>query len=55
MPHMDGSIVFTMWRQCAPPSNTCFLGPTQVHILNDISTASAVFAQVMANCPYTLQ
>jgi len=27
-PHMDGSIVFARWRQYAPPSNTCFLGPT---------------------------
>jgi len=23
---MDGSIVFVTWRQCAPSSNTCFLG-----------------------------
>jgi len=28
--HMDGSIVFDRWRQCAPPPNTRFLGPTQV-------------------------
>jgi len=25
-PHMVGSIVFAMWRQCAPPSNACCLG-----------------------------
>jgi len=30
LPHMDGSIVFGRWRQCAPPSNTCFLRPTRV-------------------------
>jgi len=24
----DGSIVFASWSQCAPPSNTCFFGPT---------------------------
>ena len=41
---MGGSIVFTKWRQCAPPSNTCFLEPTQVHIPNGISVGSATFA-----------
>jgi len=25
---MDRSIMFARWRQCAPPTNTCFLGPT---------------------------
>lgn len=29
-PRMDCSIVFPMWRQCAPPFNTWFLWPTQV-------------------------
>jgi len=24
-------IIFARWRQCAPPSNTWFLGPTRVH------------------------
>jgi len=38
------SIVFNRWRQCAPPSNTCFLGPTRVHNPNGISIRSAVFA-----------
>jgi len=36
---------FSRMRQMAPmctPSNTCFLGPTQVHIPNGISTGSAV-------------
>ena len=31
------------------PSNTCFLGPTQVH--NRISTGSAIFAQITADRP----
>ena len=44
--HMNGSVVFARLRQCAPPSNACFLGPTRVHILNDISIGSAVFARV---------
>jgi len=52
---MDASIVFARWRQCAPPSNTCFLGPTQVHTPNDISAGSAVFAKLMSECPCTLQ
>jgi len=37
------------------PSNTCFLGPTRVHNPNDISIGSAVFAQITAECRYTLQ
>jgi len=53
--HMDGSMVFTRWRQCAPPPNTCFLGPTQVQIPSGISISSAVLAQIMAQRPYTLQ
>jgi len=36
-------------------SKTCFLGPTWVHILNSISTGSAAFAQLTAECLYTLQ
>jgi len=40
---MDASIVFAKWCQCAPPSNTCFLEPTQVNIPNGISIGSAVF------------
>jgi len=26
---MDGSVVFARWLQCAPPCNTCFLGPPE--------------------------
>jgi len=29
-PWMDRSMVFTRWRQCAHPSNTWFVGPTEV-------------------------
>jgi len=36
-PHTDGSIVFARWRQCAPPSNTCFLRTTRVYTPNGIS------------------
>jgi len=52
---MDGSTVFARWRQCAPPSNTCFHGPTPFHIPNNFSIGSAVFAQFKADSPYTLQ
>ena len=56
--HGRESIYFTVGRppplKIAPsrggselPSNTWFLGPTRVHILNDMSMASAVFAGLM--------
>jgi len=55
-PHTDGSIVlFTRWRQCAPPSNTWFTGSTGIHTSNSISIGSALFAQVTAESPYTLK
>jgi len=38
-----------------PPSNTRFLWPTRVHIPNIISIGSAVFAQLTAERPYTVQ
>jgi len=37
------------------PSNTRFLGPIQAHKPNGISIGSAVFTQMTAQCPYTLQ
>jgi len=51
----DGSVVFARWCHCAPLSNTCFLGPTRVHILNGISIGSAVLAHLTAPRPCTLQ
>jgi len=33
----------------------CFLGPIRAHNSNGISIGSAVFAQMTAECPYTLQ
>ena len=53
--HMDGAVVFNRWRQCAPPPNTRFLGSTRVPIPNSISIGSAVYAQLMAERPNTLQ
>jgi len=38
-----------------PLSNTLFLGPILAHNTNGISIDSAVFAQMTAMCPYTLQ
>jgi len=37
------------------PSNSWFLGPVCAHNLNGITIGSAVFTQVTAECPYTLQ
>ena len=38
-----------------PPSNTWFLGPIQTQNPNGIWIDSAVFAQITAECPCTLQ
>jgi len=51
---MDGSIVFARWAN-VHQSNTCFLGPSGVHNPNGISIGSAVFAQLSAQSPYTLE
>jgi len=40
-----------IWTSC----NTWFLGPIRVHNPNGISIASAIFSQLTAECPYTLQ
>jgi len=37
-----------------PPSNTWFFGPIWAHSPNGISIDSAVFAQMSAECPYTM-
>jgi len=37
-----------------PPVNTGFLQPIQTHNLNSMSIGSALFAQMIAECPYTL-
>jgi len=52
---MDCPVVFAWWRQYAPPSNTCFFRPTRVLITNDVLMGWATFAQLTAECPYTLQ
>jgi len=49
---MDGSVVYAKLCQCDP---MCFLGRTRVQIPNVISISSAVFAQLTAGRPYTLQ
>ena len=38
-----------------PPSNIWFLGPTRVFIPNGISIVAAIFEQLTAECPITLQ
>jgi len=49
--HMDGSLVFIRWCQCAPHVVCASLGPsTRVHNPNGISVGSAIFAQLMAEC-----
>ena len=37
------------------PSNLWFLGPISAHIPKGISNGSAIFAQLTAQCPYSLQ
>ena len=37
------------------PSNTCSPGPTRLHNPNGVTMGSAVFAQITAECRYTLQ
>jgi len=58
-PHFDAAHArFNRIRQVAPTctqSNMCLLGPTRVHIPNGISIGSAVFAQLTAESPYSLQ
>jgi len=49
---------FSGIRQVAPvctPRNTCFLGPTRVHNPNGIWIDSAIFTQLTAERPCTLQ
>jgi len=41
-PHMDSSVVFDRWRQCAPPSNTCFRGPTCPYAKQHVDWLSCV-------------
>jgi len=49
---------FNRIRQVSPmctPSNARFFGPSQVHIPNSTTIGSAIFAQLTADNPYTLQ
>jgi len=46
---------FNRIRQVAPMCTPSSLEPTQVHTPNGISISSAVFAQLTAAGPYTLQ
>jgi len=50
--HMDSSIVFAKWSQCAPPCNTCFTRPTWVHIPNGVSIIVQPFTSLaeVVNC-----
>ena len=45
----------TSLSTAGPPSNTRFRGRIRAHNPNGISIGSAVFAQMTAECPYTLQ
>jgi len=54
--HTDDAIVFTRLRRFASPSTpTSCLVRTRVHMPNGISIGSAVFAQLTAQRPYSLQ
>ena len=50
-PNMDGSIVFTRWHQCAPPSS---LNPSK-STSQMASPSIQPFLQLMADSAYTLQ
>jgi len=54
LPHTDGQSYLPDGANVTP-SNTCFLGPIQIHIPNGISIGSAIFAQLTAESHYTLQ
>jgi len=45
----------TSLSTAGPLSKAWFLQPIQAHNPNSISIGSAVFAQIIAECPYTLQ
>ena len=53
-PHMDGSIVFVRWRQCAPNLTLAFLDQPE-STYRTASRSVQSFAQLMAGSPYTLQ
>jgi len=53
-PHTDGSVVSARLRQCAPLSETCFLGSTRVHIPDGISMGSAVLHSSLQEVPISL-
>jgi len=59
--HTDGSVVFTRWRGGHIGAtwriwyNLCVLLPTRVHNSKGKLIGSAVFAQLMAESPYSLQ
>jgi len=42
-------------QESGPPSNAWFFAPTRLSNLNGISIGSAVFSQLTADSPYTLQ
>jgi len=52
---MDSSVIFARLRQCAPHLTHASLDPPESYNPNNISIGSAVFAQLTAECPYTLQ
>jgi len=48
-PHMNGSVVFTGWRQCASACYRRFLWLTGVYITSGSPMGSALFARHTAN------
>ena len=55
MVHLFPTKIVRCHEGCATPSNTWFSGPIRAHKSNGISIGSAVFAQITAECPCTLQ
>jgi len=54
-PGMSFPLIIAPSNRDLGPSNTCFLGPTRVHNVDDILISSAVFAQLTAQHPYAAQ
>jgi len=54
-PHIDGSVLFARWRQCAPASNTCFLDPPESSSQTTSWLVQPFFSQLTVESSYTLQ
>ena len=54
LPHMDASIVFARWRQCAPHIIHASLDPPESTSQTGSRSVQPFFAHPTADSPYTL-